>query len=424
MTADASYAPWDIQQERLQAALATIEARFGRGWLTQSPAKSPLQSLWQNNELQARLELHWFGVALETMDAIDRVWLTDQIVKARGKDANNRRGAIFEILGLAMFAGEAHRLVPAPPNTRGYDGHLEFAASQKALLSIKNFGKTRYARDVDEFGMRTLQRTRETARLHNVPWMGVLVESTRWPTKEDWLRLERVLCTNVENGSSRTPLMHQLEPWNILWQPQPAWISSAVVSSQMTAIVPFHPNEIQIYHGKLEEQISQVSAQLARQAANAAIVCVRIDESASIPHLEAWAVDYLRRHPDGPVDEVFFYQPAMLIDEKRTALSHYIARFGRAGLRRPDLHLTLPAGLPLQKPSYLRLANGPALLDRYMFQCGDLYRSANTDTGLPLEASFGVTALNVRVHALLEGGGEYVILSSKQSGDGKLRLFE
>lgn len=424
MSTDVPSAPWGIPQASIESALATVERHFTRQWLTQTPIMSPLQQLWQRDELESRLELHWLGSALERLEPIDRAWLADQVHKARGTDANNRRGAIFEIVGLAMFAGEGRELVPAPRNMRGYDGHLTFEDNAKVLLSIKSLGRTRYAREVDELGMRTLQNVRAHADGRGVPWFGVLIEATKYITKEDWLRLERTLCANIQNGHTRTPLVQQADPWNILWQPQPDWISKQIVSSQMTVIVPFHQNEIRIYHDKLEQQIGKVGQQLAGQHANAAIVCARVDDSASIPDLESWAEDYLERHRHGPVDELFFYQPAMLIEREKTSLSHYIGQFARPQLQRPALRLGVPAGIRLTKPSYVRLNSGEPVTDRYIFQCGDLYRSVGMEAGLPVEANLGVTGMNIRVHAALESGGESAILSSKQSGRGQLQLFE
>lgn len=117
---------------------------------------------------------------------------------------------MFEILGLAMFA-DNHTLIPAPPNTRGYDGHVAFADS-KVLLSLKNLGRSQFARDIQKHGRDTLRKVIKSAGEQGANWVGFLVEASCYPKEHDWLELQRVLCANAWRCLKAPGLGRKLPP--------------------------------------------------------------------------------------------------------------------------------------------------------------------------------------------------------------------
>lgn len=320
--------PWGVPPEKMAAAHEAVRRHFTEAWLTETPAYAPVQKLWQGQDAQSSLELHWLGTALVTFEAIDVGWLAHQVRQARGRDANNRRGAMFEILGLAMFA-DNHTLIPAPPNTRGYDGHVAFADS-KVLLSLKNLGRSQFARDIQKHGRDTLRKVIKSAGEQGANWVGFLVEASCYPKEHDWLELQRVLCANAWRCLKAPGLGRKLPPWTVYPMDAPTGagpISSAHVSNQLSIIVPHHPNELKTYESKLEEQALQVGRQLQDHDAASAVLLAAVDDTADVAQLSSWSRDFMSRHPNGPIDEIFLYQPSWLIDQNATtkAISNRIA---------------------------------------------------------------------------------------------------
>lgn len=416
----------DIPEVEFSAAKGAVVRHFSELWLT-SEAISEVQTLWQTDDPSASLELFWLGTALLQLEVVDAAWIQSQVVLAKSKDANNRRGAIFEILALAMLCGSAGRVFPAPRNNAAYDGHIEFDGGSRALISLKNFGHSRHAREAQRQGEMVVEAIRKAAQQVGIHWVGLTILATTFPRPEDWLRLREYLRDNVALGGTSVLLGAAIDPWQILWTVAPPDLCRQCVSNQVTIAAPYYQHELLTYTTKLDEACAKARKSLGAAEAASAILFARIAESLYLPDLNEWALKYFAENPSGPIDEVFFFQPALVINE-HTALHHHITRFGREGLERPPIHLTVPAGVTSTAPTYLALQwEGQAplpLMNHYLFQSGDHYRRISAVGDLAAEGSFGVTGPNVRTHIVIEDGSSTpLILSSRSSGSAELRLL-
>jgi hypothetical protein len=71
--------------------------------VAEADGQHPLQSLWQRKDGPAANQLFLFGASLAGLIPIDRGWVERHVDKIKGSEVNERRGSMFELLGVNLF---------------------------------------------------------------------------------------------------------------------------------------------------------------------------------------------------------------------------------------------------------------------------------------------------------------------------------
>jgi hypothetical protein len=125
--------------EELNGYLATLATEFGQDWLTRDD-NNPIQVLWKRRDGLATNELLLLGQAISAMLQANGPWTRRQISGMKSTDAGTRAGAMFEVLGLNLFATPGQTIEPAKESNPGYDGRIILKDGSSLLLSLKNHG--------------------------------------------------------------------------------------------------------------------------------------------------------------------------------------------------------------------------------------------------------------------------------------------
>jgi len=125
----------DAEFNRRLGAVATA---FGEDWL--ASGKEALPKLWQRKDGFAVNQLCLLGDAIAGLNSIDRKWVDEHVRKIKGRDANERRGSIFELLGANLFRQPPQGVTPTKSNNPGYDLVLKLRDSAIADISLKSYG--------------------------------------------------------------------------------------------------------------------------------------------------------------------------------------------------------------------------------------------------------------------------------------------
>lgn len=134
-----------MDNSKLEAALLEIENYFGKNWLNKNK-NHPLVELWKRNDFLSTNELYALGYSIGIIKHVDEKWLKQQINLIKVGDVNNRKGAFFEITGLALLAYK-NKILFSIENQPGYDATLMFKNERIFRISMKNYGLSVHNKD-------------------------------------------------------------------------------------------------------------------------------------------------------------------------------------------------------------------------------------------------------------------------------------
>ena len=118
--------------------LSAVADALGVEWLQRKDG-NPLQELWARRDQLATAELLLLGEALQNLHPGNEAWFSDLKKKFRSSAPADRKGALFELLGLNLFSRAGQVVKPAAPGQQGYDGVIELQGKAAIWLSIKNW---------------------------------------------------------------------------------------------------------------------------------------------------------------------------------------------------------------------------------------------------------------------------------------------
>jgi hypothetical protein len=190
----------DKNAEELDGLLKEVVGNFGEDWLT-NEKEHPLGQLWSRPDPLATIELLVFGRALRRLAAFP-TWLRTQVDKIKGKDANNRRGALFEILATGQLEGDNFTVEPAPANQPGYDAYVEFNCRAEMGLSLKSYDVSVHQRTFESEANQAWERLKQhlKASSQRAVELDIILEA-RYPTPGDWKRLR----SGIARGCAALP---------------------------------------------------------------------------------------------------------------------------------------------------------------------------------------------------------------------------
>jgi hypothetical protein len=115
----------------------TLVAEFTKDWLA-AGGDNPVQTLWARKDDLATIELTLLGHAIHRLQRVDPRWVGQQVKKIKGKDRNERQGALYELLALSLFDDDGIRVQPARKGNPGYDGTVFLPENIAIKASLKN----------------------------------------------------------------------------------------------------------------------------------------------------------------------------------------------------------------------------------------------------------------------------------------------
>lgn len=407
--------------EEIEAALCAVVDRFTQAWLTDQSGAHELQRLWCRKDSIATIELVTFGSALRSAGAIDHVWTHRQVGVMRGPDANNRRGACFEILGLGYFAPTYH-VTPAPNNQPGYDLNVRVADDYQLRVSLKCYAESSHERNFQQRAAKAKEKFLHACseRIHAVQ---VVVEAVVHPNEDAWQRLFAKL-TELAARFNGFPLTVQLETWTIslcpLAPPPGETLAHGHLSHTFICVAPYHKNEQQNFLSKLEVAISNAERNIRGSDDGFPWIMIRLPPTACSNSLQAWTQEYLNGLADPKVLCVSFLQPYIVVDEKKgtTYIAHYCAAAASGALVRQAkgaLRLVTPFGVPTSQPPLWQLNGSDTPVpvnDRYIYQSGKHFALAGGN-GSDLQGNVSIRAPGIEQVAVFRIGSEQIVIAGR-----------
>lgn len=379
-------------EEELDNLLGQVQSYFGKPWLSAAESH-PLQALWHRADELASIELLNLGFALREMASRDVGWVREQVRLVQGKDEQNSRGALFEILGLAHFRGGNTTMTPAKRSQPGFDGTLRFEDGARMTLSLKRYGQSTYHKDFlrgAEVFRRHVERSLQRVPTHGLR-LTVLCERT--PALVDW----RLLTEHVSRDITRIAAGGRDtcgDTWT-LWSHQLREEFPRLASTHRSTVVLVlsrqHPNESQNLHSKLEDACRNLSRHAPTyDARNANAVYLHLDADAPLRDCEQWASQWMDEHEDKPISTVLLYQPSVVRNGNESVVYHcfrnavsrrHVEWRRRAGGTTPSISIpvgrvgTEPAEAILEWPDGRSFPTG----SMYLYQGGDIYQEGEPD---------------------------------------------
>lgn len=406
----------------IERRLVALVRHFKEPWLS-AEGDHPVQKLWSRRDGLATIELVLLGDAVLFGEAMDATWLARQVKDIKTGPRNNRRGAMFELLGANLIKGPS--ISPTPKAFPGFDLRGRFEDGSQTLVSLKSYGES-----VHETQFAVEGRSVENAflaRLKSLSMNGICLRAVAgsYPSKADWKQLRDTIRQLIPGATLRRGVLHSVGIWAVALvdcpqEVQP--IASGHLSAQVLFLAPFHQNESKNLLDKLDEAAVNARKHARANADNCAhLIVVRIPETMPLGTCAIWAKEYVASNAAGPVDAVLLYQPTVVdTDEGETRLDH-----GHFECCIPSFtHWSIPTRRVTYSPligsasngSQRRLLNAPAEVsvdNMYVYQRGNFYtvfKPKSPDE--PLKGQVDNLASGIVRHAVMKMGDEDGMLLS------------
>ncbi|MCX6339225.1 MAG: hypothetical protein NTX71_04820 [Candidatus Aureabacteria bacterium] len=175
----------------LKTALEELVLSFTLEWLKVN-GSNPVQILWKRNDFLASTEIILLGCSIKKIKNIDLKWVIKTIEKIKTDDANNRKGAMLEVIIAAALHNPPNQIVSFPAiNNPGYDLIINLPDKSKICLSIKNYGRSKHSQNiVDE-----AQVIEEIVKMYirSEPSQIFIHKFNTYPIQSDWKFLKNYL---------------------------------------------------------------------------------------------------------------------------------------------------------------------------------------------------------------------------------------
>jgi hypothetical protein len=395
-----------MSDQEFDRRLGAIEQAFGVDWLTKGDAA--LARLWQRKDGFAVNQLCLLGDAIAGLNAIAPKWVRDQVDKIESTDANSRRGAMFELLGVNLFRQPPQSIKPTSRNHPGYDAILTTRDGATADISLKSYGTSTHESAFREQGARTDVAFRSflTRRSEGGVFFAIAKD---YPSAKDWDSLRNAIPTLVRGKSVA------IDVWAVKFGPLPPDFmpyANSQISYQVFVGAPFHKNESKNLSDKFDAAFANAERHAAGTQNGVRLVLMRIPETMSLSACDQWAKDYLANNPDSPIDGILLYQVATIDQSDGTSvIGHSIlwsetARFvawRKARKPKEPILINLAVGVGTA-PSHVQIVNGPAnaaFKDGYHYQRGEFYTAYQVDPKQPTNAWVRNLASGIFQHAVI-----------------------
>ena len=394
-----------LSDSELESYMKVLTDSFGLKWL-EAKSDHPHQIIWSRNDELSTNELISLAYSIKELLEIDSAWTKKQLQTIKGKDKNNFKGAIFEILGLNMMHNAAeHPIKPAKFNQAGYDGLITRNDNTEIRVSIKNYGVSSSQKAFEKKAKSVENKMLALLKKYKYPPVQILLDfPDKYPDERDWKMLEERLDDIFKNQRN------QDEPFTALVEPKnPAFELSKENNRQIFIIIiyPFklpseefhesfysytlmisakyHDNEHLNLFSKMNEACSNL---LKHSASENEIVTnsllLHLPETISLDQCITWLDNYFEEFSGKEISFVFLYQTTVATDLKTNfdGINHSFKIYIKKGRQlNGNFKFEVPVGIISDKsttPIYIaEHPNGKRetipLEDRYIYQHGEHY---------------------------------------------------
>lgn len=426
----------NVSSAELNTLFSSVASAFDISWLTEPSGSNRIQKLWSRQDGLATNQIAILGDALTRLTPLNPGWVIQRVNSIKAESAENRKGDLFELLGLSLFAVNGQMVTGAAKGKPGYDGTIEFSSGASALISLKDFGTSSHRKVFERAAAQVEQEI--IAALHELraSGLGIKISASRYPLQADWEKLRRSI-RNVVSGWLADPQPRQIGTnWAITRQTllaDGAGFADGHCSYSVMMLAPFHPNEQSNIESKIEDACTNLSRKARTSgAATARLLLIRIPETASPAACTACVEQWLRGRPQSGVDGVILYQPSVAAPSTTapSGIVHFIGLVtGPDFLRwRPAIGLIQARvfiGLCTNKPTKLFGPDGSTFDDQYVYQRGQIYTRAEAKADGSIVGTMSNPAPGILTHTVLRIPGQpgECIISGKFPPDSDLSLY-
>ena len=430
----------NTDRSELNSKLDSIARQFDLVWLC-AQGNNPLQVLWKRRDALSTNELLNFGDAVDAFEKIDQKWLKQKVDLIKNTDEGNRSGAIFELMGLNLFAAAGCKVIPSPGSNPGYDGMVELPDRSSLLVSIKNHGPTAHERYFQENAKQLDEQFHNWLKDHRQSGVELRIfclnrlDATAWSDlKKD---VKNILDGQITGSASGYKTRSKC---NILLQPIAANynpLSQRNISSIVFICAQAHQNEQRKFTDNLRAGCCNLVKHTNKcQDSACPVLLVRLSPSASIKNCVDWAREYFVQFPDEKVGVIVLYQAATVNSDDQTSLTHFIMPIvgpyfslwsqptNQPARKLPNLSVLV--GVIISEASRkVMLVDGDRQIpldNAYTYQRGDIFRYYSL-SGSGLEFKLSNPAPGIRIHAEVDKDGDSCVIQMISPDGGELVLL-
>ncbi len=285
--------------------------------------------MWNRRDALSTNELFTFGKSLIAAENASTDWLRAQIKHVCGKDENNQKGAVFEILVVGYTASQ-QLVTPAPANQPGYDIDIETENGNRYRASLKRYSQSSHeklfrtkAALAEEKFLDGLNKSRHNAQIY--------IESKEYPDESDWQKLYQELYQLASSFRGTKQSIEIKDTWVVYLLPlvpeKNEKFSETHISYSFICTSPYHRNEQNNLISKLELAVSNLDGHVKRNLERVPIIIMQLPITASALTLTSWTKEYLNTNKSSAIDAVIFLQSytASNTDTSSSYIMHFMS---------------------------------------------------------------------------------------------------
>lgn len=413
----------DTATEEIETALSRIEHFFGNPWLSNENGTNPLQKLWNRRDALSTNELFTFGKSLIAAEHASEDWLKGQVKLVRGKDENNQKGAVFEILAVG-YASAKQSVTPAPANQPGYDVDIETPSGAIYRTSLKRYSQSSHERLFQKKSALAEAKFLDGLNVSRLN-ASMYIEAREYLGESDWQKLYQAVYRMGVSFTGAKIVEEINKKWLVGLLPlipeQKEQYSKRHTSYSFICASAYHQNEQNNFLSKLESAVYNLERHVKPSHAQTPIIIMLLPVTASASSLKSWAQDYLNANSSSAVDAVFFIQPYTATNQDSS--SSHIAYFLSAALSK-SFHSNSKQSLELEVPVGVVTNNSPKwflnsnigqreLNGQYVYQQGKHYILASSNGSGGMSANIIRKAPGIETFAVMNLNGESFVLGGR-----------
>jgi hypothetical protein len=430
----------NVGPAELNALLGQVAAEFGPDWLALPSGTNRIQTLWSRQDGLATNQLAILGDAIKRLTPLNADWVACRIQAIKSESAENRKGDLFELLGLSLFALDGQSVTGAGEGNPGYDGTIDFGRGALASVSLKDFGVSSHQRVFETRAASIEHAMIADLRDLRLNGLGLRIDASRHPLQADWERLRRAVARIISDCRSDWRPRQAGSIWTLTPQSLPVGhvqLADGHLSYALATLAPHHANEQRNIEAKIEDACANLSKHAGTLAASTArFLLIRIPEAASSTECVACTQQWLQDRPDAQVDAVILYQPVVAAPSisAPAGIVHFIAIVTGPGFERWRHTIGRP-GLAIQarvlvgsctnQPTKLFGTDGSALGEQYIYQRGQIYALSQTKPDGAIVGNTANPAPGIVIHSVMRFPGQpgEMVLTGKFPPDAKMLLY-
>ncbi len=293
-------------------------------WVEKScNVEHPIAKIWKRKDAMATNELVNFARAVDIMDRIDGKWTSNTMKVVAGKDVNNARGAIFEIIALSLFADDADcTIIPMNYGHPGIDGVLQYSNGTRMNLSLKNYGTSYQEKEFRNL-MKDVYRYYQTGiKKRKLISSQIVLSFSRYPERRESGKVKKLVDQALDIYSryytQGIPVLLKDELVNITVNVITGYnLCPFMQSNKFISVSPFHKNEYKNLRDKLDDDCLNLEKQKKTEEDDEYnCIMIHLHEDADIDSYHKELQDYITDNPDKPITYILLYQPVMAENEE------------------------------------------------------------------------------------------------------------